>query len=62
MPLFPLHTIQQVEGDAIAVAAGLYVLFCCVLAANVLEAFLVFVTQLVELVLSSVLALIDDCF
>ena len=62
MPWFPLHTMQQVEGDAVAVAAGLYVLFRCVLAAKVLEAFLVLVTELVELMLSSVLALIDVCF
>ena len=47
------------EGDVVAVAAFLYVLFCCILEANVLETTLVLVTPLV---LSSVFAFIDVCF
>ena len=46
-------------GEVVAVEAGLYVLFCCVLAADVLEATLVLVT---ELVLSSFFAFINVCF
>ena len=54
-----LHTKQQGVGGVADVEAGLFVPLHCVLAAKVLEATLVFAT---ELVLSSVLAFDEVCF
>ena len=59
MRWFPLHTMQGVVGNVVAVVALLYVIFCSELAANVREAILVLVN---ELVLSSVFAFIDVSF
>ena len=59
MRWLPLHTMQRGVGGVANVEAGLCVPLDCVLAAKVLEATLVFTT---ELVLSSVLAFDEVCF
>ena len=47
MRWFPLQTIQRAEGYVVAVGAGCYVLSFCVLAANVLEASLDLIFEMI---------------
>ena len=47
MRWLPLHTMQRGVGGVVDVEAGLCVPLDCVIAAKILEAFLVFTTELV---------------